>query len=142
MKKLVLISCAILFSYSFSYSQNFINGVIVYENQSGETLPLTGVTVYWLNTSLGTLSDTDGNYKIPLSSSSNKLVFKYLGFKDQVIEITDKILYNITMLNDENILDEVTVNKKRKTIQKSYFKTQNIINVSSDELLKAQRNKY
>ena len=137
MKKLVLISFAILFSYSFSYSQNFINGVIVYENQSGETLPLTGVTVYWLNTSLGTLSDTDGNYKIPLSSSSNKLVFKYLGFKDQVIDITDKILYNITMLNDDNILDEVTVNKKRKTIQKSYFKTQNIINVSSDELLKA-----
>ena len=41
------------------------------------------------------------------------------------------------MLNDDNILDEVTVNKKRKTIQKSYFKTQNIINVSSDELLKA-----
>ena len=41
------------------------------------------------------------------------------------------------MLNDDNILDEVTVNKQRKTIQKSYFKTQNIINVSSDELLKA-----
>ncbi|MDB4148629.1 TonB-dependent receptor [Flavobacteriaceae bacterium] len=137
MKKLLLISFAILFSFSFSYSQNFINGVIVYENQSGETHPLTGVTVYWLNTSLGTLSDTDGNYKIPLSSSSNKLVFKFLGFKDQVIDVTDKTLYNITMLNDDNILDEVTVNKKRKTIQKSYFKTQNIINVSSDELLKA-----
>ena len=137
MKKLLLISFAILFSFSFSYSQNFINGVIVYEKQSGETRPLTGVTVYWLNTSLGTLSDTDGNYKIPLSSSSNKLVFKFLGFKDQVIDVTDKTLYNITMLNDDNILDEVTVNKKRKTIQKSYFKTQNIINVSSDELLKA-----
>jgi len=137
MKKLLLISFAILFSFSFSYSQNFINGVIVYENQSGETRPLTGVTVYWLNTSLGTLSDTDGNYKIPLSSSSNKLVFKFLGFKDQVIDVTEKTLYNITMLNDDNILDEVTVNKKRKTIQKSYFKTQNIINVSSDELLKA-----
>jgi outer membrane receptor for ferrienterochelin and colicin len=137
MKKLLLITFAILFSFSFSYSQNFINGVIVYENQSGETRPLTGVTVYWLNTSLGTLSDTDGNYKIPLSSSSNKLVFKFLGFKDQVIDVTEKTLYNITMLNDDNILDEVTVNKKRKTIQKSYFKTQNIINVSSDELLKA-----
>ena len=137
MKKLLLISFAILFSFSFSYSQNFINGVIVYENQSGETRPLTGVTVYWLNTSLGTLSDNNGNYEIPLSSSSNKLVFKFLGFKDQVIDVTEKTLYNITMLNDDNILDEVTVNKKRKTIQKSYFKTQNIINVSSDELLKA-----
>jgi outer membrane receptor for ferrienterochelin and colicins len=41
------------------------------------------------------------------------------------------------MIEDENILDEVVVDKKRKTIQKSYFKTQNITNVSSEELLKA-----
>ena len=136
-KLLLLISFAFLFSFSFTYSQNFINGTIVYENQFGETLPFSGVTVYWLNTSLGTLSDIDGNYEIPLSNSSNKLVFKFLGFKDQVIDITDKKIYNITMFIDDNVLDEVTINKKRKTIQKSYFKTQNITNVSSDELLKA-----
>ena len=136
-KLLLLISFAFLLSFSFTYSQNFINGTIVYENQFGETLPFSGVTVYWLNTSSGTLSDIDGNYEIPLSNSSNKLVFKFLGFKDQVIDITDKKIYNITMFIDDNVLDEVTINKKRKTIQKSYFKTQNITNVSSDELLKA-----
>ena len=120
------------------YSQkNILKGNVTFITESNEKQPLTGVTVYWLNTSLGTLSDNNGNYEIPLSSSSNKLVFKFLGFKDQVIDVTGKTLYNITMLNDDNILDEVTVNKKRKTIQKSYFKTQNIINVSSDELLKA-----
>ena len=120
------------------YSQKSIfKGNVTFETESNEKQPLNGVTVYWLNTSIGTLSDNNGNYEIPLSSSSNKLVFKYLGFKDQVIDVTDKTLYNITMLNDDNILDEVTVNKKRKTIQKSYFKTQNIINISSDELLKA-----
>ena len=120
------------------YSQkNILKGNVTFITESNEKQPLTGVTVYWLNTSLGTLSDNNGNYEIPLSSSSNKLVFKFLGFKDQVIDVTDKTLYNITMLNDDDILDEVTVNKKRKTIQKSYFKTQNIINVSSDELLKA-----
>ena len=120
------------------YSQkNILKGNVTFITESNEKQPLTGVTVYWLNTSLGTLSDNNGNYEIPLSSSSNKLVFKFLGFKDQVIDVTEKTLYNITMLNDDNILDEVTVNKKRKTIQKSYFKTQNIINVSSDELLKA-----
>ena len=136
-KLLLLISFAFLLSFSFTYSQNFINGTIFYENQFGETLPFSGVTVYWLNTSSGTLSDIDGNYEIPLSNSSNKLVFKFLGFKDQVIDITDKKIYNITMFIDDNVLDEVTINKKRKTIQKSYFKTQNITNVSSDELLKA-----
>ncbi|MDB9794236.1 TonB-dependent receptor [Flavobacteriaceae bacterium] len=120
------------------YSQKSIfKGNVTFETESNEKQPLNGVTVYWLNTSIGTLSDNNGNYEIPLSSSSNKLVFKFLGFKEQVIDVNDKTFYDITMLNDENILDEVTVNKKRKTIQKSYFKTQNIINVSSDELLKA-----
>ena len=120
------------------YSQkNIFKGNVSFINESNDKEPLAGVTVYWLNTNSGTLSDIDGNYKIPLSSSSNKLVFKYLGFKEQIIEVTEKIFYNIIMLNDDNILDEVTVNKKRKTIQKSYFKTQNITNVSSDELLKA-----
>ena len=120
------------------YSQKSIfKGNVTFETESNEKQPLNGVTVYWLNTSIGTLSDNNGNYEIPLSSSSNKLVFKFLGFKEQVIDVNDKTFYDITMLNDDNILDEVTVNKKRKTIQKSYFKTQNIINVSSDELLKA-----
>ena len=120
------------------YSQkNIFKGNVSFINESNDKEPLAGVTVYWLNTNSGTLSDIDGNYKIPLSSSSNKLVFKYLGFKEQIIDVTEKIFYNIIMLNDDNILDEVTVNKKRKTIQKSYFKTQNITNVSSDELLKA-----
>ena len=120
------------------YSQkNIFKGNVTFETESNEKQPLNGVTVYWLNTSIGTLSDNNGNYEIPLSSSSNKLVFKFLGFKEQVIDVNDKTFYDITMLNDDNILDEVTVNKKRKTIQKSYFKTQNIINVSSDELLKA-----
>jgi hypothetical protein len=41
------------------------------------------------------------------------------------------------MIESSNKLDEVIISKRQKTIQKSYFKTQNITNVSSDELLKA-----
>ena len=66
------------------YSQkNIFKGNVSFINESNDKEPLAGVTVYWLNTNSGTLSDIDGNYKIPLSSSSNKLVFKYLGFKDR-----------------------------------------------------------
>jgi outer membrane receptor for ferrienterochelin and colicin len=38
---------------------------------------------------------------------------------------------------NEDDLDEVVVSKRRKSVQKSYFETQNIVTVSSDELLKA-----
>ena len=62
-----------LLSFNFTYSQdNIFTCNIYFVNDSNEIEPLNGVTVYWLNTSIGTLSDIDGNYKIPLSSSSNK----------------------------------------------------------------------
>ena len=91
----------------------------------------------WENTSEGTLSDINGDFKILSSNFSNNLVFKFLGYKDQIIQYKNQSNLIIVMIEDENILDEVVVDKKRKTIQKSYFKTQNITNVSSEELLKA-----
>ena len=136
-KSFNLILITFLLQVSISFSQNYIEGVISYENESGEIIPFPGVTVFWENTTVGTLTNIDGNYKLLNSSVSNKLVFKFLGFKEQIIDVSNKKFYNVTMMKDENVLDEVVVNKKRKTIQKSYFKTQNIINVSSEELLKA-----
>ena len=136
-KSFNLILITFLLQVSISFSQNYIEGVISYENESGEIIPFPGVTVFWENTTVGTLTNIDGNYKLLNSSVSNKLVFKFLGYKEQIIDVSNNKFYNVTMLKDENVLDEVVVNKKRKTIQKSYFKTQNIINVSSEELLKA-----
>ena len=136
-KSFNLILITFLLQVSISFSQNYIEGVISYENESGEIIPFPGVTVFWENTTVGTLTNIDGNYKLLNSSVSNKLVFKFLGYKEQIIDVSNKKFYNVTMMKDENVLDEVVVNKKRKTIQKSYFKTQNIINVSSEELLKA-----
>ena len=136
-KSFNLILITLLLQFSISFSQNYIEGVVSDENESGEIIPFPGVTVFWENTSIGTLTDIDGNYKLLKSSLSKNLVFKFLGYKEVIIDVSDKNFYNLTMLKDENVLDEVVVNKKRKTIQKSYFKTQNIINVSSDELLKA-----
>ena len=123
--------------YSVTYSQDFVEGTVYYEDSLGDKVPLSGVSVFWENTSLGTLSDDNGNYKLTISDSSKRLLFKYLGFRDQIIQFNNQSSINITMIEEENVLDEVVVNKKQKTIQKSYFKTQNITNVSSEELLKA-----
>ena len=122
--------------YSITYSQDFVEGTVYYEDSLGNKVPLSGVSVFWENTSLGTLSDDNGNYKLTISDSSKRLLFKYLGFRDQIIQFNNQSSI-ITMIEEENVLDEVVVNKKQKTIQKSYFKTQNITNVSSEELLKA-----
>ena len=120
MKKIILLSFLFfLFSFSVTYSQNFLKGIIYYENSSGRKVPISGVSVFWENTSLGTLSDDSGNYKLTISDSSKRLLFKYLGFRDQIIQFNNQSSINITMIEEENVLDEVVVNKKQKTIQKS-----------------------
>ena len=122
---------------SKNYSQEVISGKITYINESNIESPLEGVSVYWFNSSQGTTSDKEGNYSLLKSLTTNKLVFKYIGFKENTVIIDGENIFNQLMVYDENVLDEVTVNKRKNTIQKSYFKTQNIVTVSSDELLKA-----
>ena len=138
MKKLRVIILLILSFYSLNiYSQNIIEGQISYSNDLGLNTPLIGVSIYWKDTSIGTLSDIDGKFKISKTNLTNELIFKFLGFNDKLINVENQNFLNIIMTENENTLDEVIVNKKKKTLQKSYFKTQNITNVSSDELLKA-----
>ena len=138
MEKLRVLILLILSFYSLNiYSQNIIEGQISYSNDLGLNTPLIGVSIYWKDTSIGTLSDIDGKFKISKTNLTNELIFKFLGFNDKLINVENQNFLNIIMTENENTLDEVIVNKKKKTLQKSYFKTQNITNVSSDELLKA-----
>ncbi|MDG1791652.1 MAG: carboxypeptidase-like regulatory domain-containing protein, partial [Flavobacteriaceae bacterium] len=76
-KSFNLILITFLLQFSISFSQNYIEGVVSDENESGEIIPFPGVTVFWENTSIGTLTDIDGNYKLLKSSLSKNLVFKF-----------------------------------------------------------------
>lgn len=116
-----LLLITLVLQCSIGFSQDYIEGVISYKNESGEIIPLPGVTIFWQNTSTGTISNIDGNYKLLKSNLSNSLVFKFLGYKEEISDVSNKRFYNTTMLKDENILDEVVVNKKKKNNSKIIF---------------------
>ena len=118
-------------------AQELLKGQIKISENNTET-PTEGVNLFWLNTTQGTITDSSGEFKIPLSSISNKLIISYLGFKTDTLTITSPNRIEHTLFsNSGDSLEEVTLTERRKTIQKSYFETQNIIKVSSEELLKA-----
>ena len=128
----------LLFMFSWSVqSQQLLSGQIKIQEFESKTL-IEGANLFWLNTSIGTISDKTGSFKIPMTPKSNQLVISYLGFKTDTLTITKPIRLFHTLLPDNNdALDEVTLTQRRKAIQKSYFESQNIIMVSSEELLKA-----
>ena len=127
----------IIFLSLNSYSQELLSGKISFLNKENKIVFLEGASVYWKDSSIGVISDKNGNYSIPFSENSNILVVKMLGFKEYSLTINNVKTYDFKLIEESNELNEVIVSKRKNTIQKSYFKTQNIVNVSSDELLKA-----
>ena len=114
----LLINLIVFFVSFMTFSQNHIEGNVTYINEFVEKQPLDGVSIFLEDTSTGTLSNINGDFKILKSNFSNNLVFKFLGFKDQIIQFKDQSTLSVIMVENENILEEVVVDKKRKTIQK------------------------
>ncbi|MFQ3340946.1 MAG: outer membrane receptor for ferrienterochelin and colicins [Flavobacteriaceae bacterium] len=110
----------------------------IFTKEGENPFPLEGANVYWLGTQIGTITDQDGTFSLPFSVVNKKLVISYIGFKADTLSIINtRTIRHLLSANTSGALDEVTITQRRKAIQKSYFETQNIINVNSDELLKA-----
>ena len=119
-----------------SWSQDKISGMIMEANEKNEHIGLAGANVFWLNTSIGTVTDIDGKFTIPYSKEYQKLVISYVGFKTDTLTITKPIMVH-HWLKPTTDLDEVTLTSRKQATAKSYLQSQNISIVSSDELLKA-----
>ena len=135
MKKHILLSL-IFFSIK-PYAQENLDGRVL-AKEARETIPLIGANVFWLNTQIGTITDEEGKFSLPYLGPEELLVMSYIGFKSDTLSIKEnRLLIHFLDESDSESLDEVTLTKRRKAIQKSYFEAQNIIYVNSDELLKA-----
>ena len=105
LKKGILLICLAIFSLS-SFAQNIsIRGNIT--DSSGESL--IGVTVQVQGTTIGTVTDVDGNYTIPSISTNAVLEVSYVGMNPQVIPINGRTVINIVMQEDTELLEEVVV---------------------------------
>ncbi len=119
-----------------SFSQEKIEGVISEKNEKNEPVGLSGANVFWVNASIGTMTDLNGAFSIPYKKEYNQLVISYIGYKTDTISVnSNKRIKHI--LNSKDELDEVVIKTKKKASTRSYLSSQNVINVSSSELLKA-----
>ena len=117
-------------------SQDKISGMIMEANDKQEPIGLEGANVYWLNTSVGTVTDRQGNFTISYQKNYEKLVVSFIGFTTDTLTITNPKRVR-HWLRPTSTLDAVTVASRNQATAKSYLQAANIITVSSDELLKA-----
>lgn len=71
-------------------------------------LPLPGASIIVKGTKRGVSTDMDGYYEIE-AAKGEELVFSYVGFISKSILIEKSKIYNITLIEDSNVLSEVVV---------------------------------
>lgn len=71
--------------------------------------PLPGVNVVLKGSTVGTVTDVEGNYRLTLPSSTSVLVFSFIGLKTQEIEVGDRTTVDLQMGLDTQQLGEVVV---------------------------------
>jgi Ca-activated chloride channel family protein len=71
--------------------------------------PLPGVNIIIKGTTTGVISDASGYFAITVPEGKALLVFSFIGFKQQEVEIKDSKTLAIIMVEDLAVLDEVIV---------------------------------
>lgn len=123
-----------LLSLSVSAQNNTtrtISGRITDENDEA----LIGATVALKGTTIGVLADVNGNFKFELPASSNtktSLIFSFIGYTTQEIEVGTQTNFNIKLANSNAILDEVVVVAFAE--QKKISLTGSVVSIQTKEI--------
>ncbi len=105
MLKQSIIIAILLFSFFTGtvYAQvRTVTGVV--KDQTGEAI--IGANILVKGTSIGTVTDFNGAYRIEVPANSRVLVFSYVGMKSQELNISGNVM-NVTLADDTKLLDEV-----------------------------------
>lgn len=99
----------VTFLWSFSilmFAQNItVEGTVTDNN--GEAL--IGVTVQVQGTTIGTITDMEGNYTLPNVPPNGTLIVSYIGMQSQTVAVAGRNNINITLMEDLQALEEVIV---------------------------------
>ena len=126
-----------------AYAQKKVTGTV--KDATGE--PMIGVSVLVDGTTIGGVTDFDGNFTINNVPEKGVLKFSYVGFKDQKVSVAGKSSVNVTLVEDAMGLDEVvvigygTMKKKDLTGAVASVKSDEIAQVAAPDAMKAMQAK-
>ncbi len=83
-----------------------ISGKII-DASTGDALP--GVNVLVEGTTIGVVSDMDGKYTLDVPTSKSVLVFSFVGYNTERVEVGNRTSIDVSMISDIKSLDEIVV---------------------------------
>lgn len=108
MRKIYLLTAMLLFSVCAIWAQT-VTGVVLDEKNK----PMFGVNVIEKGTTNGTVTDFDGKFSLNLTNQGSKVLFKFVGYRDQEVTPGTGSL-SVKMALDEIGLDQVVVSASKR----------------------------
>ncbi|WP_461644115.1 SusC/RagA family TonB-linked outer membrane protein [Labilibaculum euxinus] len=90
---------------AYGQTERTITGVVV---SATDGTPIPGTNVVIKGTTIGGITDIDGNYSIQVNEN-DVVVFSFIGFRSQEVLISNQQVINIVLAEDVSSLDEVIV---------------------------------
>ena len=126
-----------------AFAQKTVTGTV--KDATGE--PMIGVSVVVDGTSIGSVTDLDGNFTIQKVPENATLKISYVGYKEQKLQVAGKSSFQIVMDEDNQGLDEVvvigygTVKKRDLTGSVASVKQDDIAQVAAPDAMQAMQAK-
>ena len=98
--------------------------------------PIPGVSVSVKGTTLGTITDIDGEFEMTVPNDAKTLVFSFIGMKNYEMEIGNQSNFSVKMATDVFGIDEVVVTALGITREKKSL-GYSVQEVESDEISKS-----
>lgn len=106
-QKLLIFFLFVFFALNNAFAQNRkITGTVT---GSDDGQPLPGVSVRVQGTKIGTLTGGDGEFILNVPTSATTLVFTFIGYGTQNMNITGSNTYNVKLATSTNQLTEVVI---------------------------------
>ena len=103
-KTLGLLFLFCMLPLSYASAQSVVKGTV--SDEAGE--PVIGATVKVKGSNEGSITDFDGNYSVKAASNAT-LVFSYVGYVTEEVNVGGKSTINITLKEDNTTLNDVVV---------------------------------
>ncbi|MCB9255725.1 MAG: TonB-dependent receptor [Chitinophagales bacterium] len=125
MKKIIYLLFSLVFVSSVFAQQGKVRGVII-DDENAETL--IGVSVVVEGTTIGTITDLDGNYSLSLDPGSYTIVYSYISYASQrvtdvIVKAGETKIIDLRFKSDAEQIGEVVVTAERITNNETALQT-------------------
>jgi hypothetical protein len=104
-----LFFCILAAAAAFTVNAQYKISGIVLDSVSRE--PLAGASVFFQNTTLGTATNRQGEFALPLRSGGYDLILSFTGYQTRIIRFTqpENLVLEVEMVPEEKSLEEVII---------------------------------